>query len=178
MMQQPNLGESPPPRRLARSTRDRMWAGVCGGLAEYFDVDPTLMRIVWVAFTIFTHGLGVPAYIVLWLVMPRDDRVERPPPTTAPVGGEAETTPPAAGTPTSWDPAPTGDWHQWGEHQPAFTRRQRSTGVILVGLGVLLLVNNLGWFSWINIDWGLAWPLILVGIGVALLAGQGRYWHR
>ncbi|MBV9121059.1 MAG: PspC domain-containing protein, partial [Chloroflexi bacterium] len=43
-----------PPRRLYRSTHDRMWAGVAGGLAEYFDIDPTLTRLLWVVATIVT----------------------------------------------------------------------------------------------------------------------------
>lgn len=59
-----------PPHRLTRSYHDRLWAGVAGGLAEYFDVDPVLVRLAWVAATILTGGLGLLAYIVLWIVMP------------------------------------------------------------------------------------------------------------
>jgi phage shock protein C len=64
----------PPHRRLARSSRERMWAGVCGGMAEYFDLDPSLVRLLWVAATIVSGGLGVPLYILAWVLMPRDDR--------------------------------------------------------------------------------------------------------
>src|SRR5437868_778229 len=66
----------PPPgsRRLMRSTRERMWAGVAGGLAEYFEIDPALMRLLWVAAAVVTGGLAVPAYILLWIILPRDDR--------------------------------------------------------------------------------------------------------
>lgn len=58
-------------RRLYRSRHERMLAGVCGGLAEYFDTDPTIVRLVWVLVTVFT-GLtpGVIAYLVLWLIVP------------------------------------------------------------------------------------------------------------
>src|SRR5207245_5370183 len=62
------------PRRLMRSTRERMWAGVAGGMAEYFEIDPSLMRLLWVAAAVVTGGLAVPAYILLWIILPRDDR--------------------------------------------------------------------------------------------------------
>ena len=55
--------------RLVRSTNDRMIAGVCGGVAEYFRVDPTLVRALLVAFTLL-GGSGILLYVILWLVMP------------------------------------------------------------------------------------------------------------
>jgi phage shock protein C len=55
-----------------------MWAGVCGGMAEYFDLDPTLVRLLWIAATIVSGGLGVPLYILGWVLMPRDDRPPMP----------------------------------------------------------------------------------------------------
>ena len=55
-------------KRLYRSQKDRKISGVCGGLGEYFDVDPTLIRIIAIVFA-FT-GTGVLAYLVAWLVMP------------------------------------------------------------------------------------------------------------
>src|SRR6478735_5571388 len=64
----------PPPRRLARSSRERMWAGVAGGMAEYFDLDPALVRLLWVAAAVVSGGLAVPVYILAWIILPRDDR--------------------------------------------------------------------------------------------------------
>ncbi len=55
--------------RLTRSRSERTIAGVCGGLAEYFNVDVTLIRLLFVVFAL-AGGPGVLAYIVLWLVMP------------------------------------------------------------------------------------------------------------
>jgi phage shock protein PspC (stress-responsive transcriptional regulator) len=52
-----------------------MWAGVAGGLAEYFDLDPSLVRLLWVAATVVSGGLAVPVYILAWVILPRDDRV-------------------------------------------------------------------------------------------------------
>ena len=55
-------------RKLTRSN-NRMLAGVCAGIAEYFDWDVTLLRIVYVLATIFTAFSGVIVYIILWILM-------------------------------------------------------------------------------------------------------------
>ena len=62
----------PNTRRLTRSTTDRQIAGVCGGLAEYFNVDPTLVRVIWAILTIIPGCivLGAVAYLVAWFIMP------------------------------------------------------------------------------------------------------------
>jgi len=54
---------------LVRSTTDKKIAGVCGGLADYFDFDPTLMRVIWLLAFLFL-GVGLPAYLILWAVLP------------------------------------------------------------------------------------------------------------
>ncbi len=70
----PPYGPPPGPRRLTRSSRERMWAGVAGGLAEFFDLDPSLVRLLWVAATVVSGGLAVAVYILAWIVLPRDER--------------------------------------------------------------------------------------------------------
>lgn len=57
-------------KKLTRSRSDRMIAGVCGGLAEYFGWDTTLLRIVYIVATIFTAFAGIIIYVILWIVMP------------------------------------------------------------------------------------------------------------
>lgn len=69
-----SVHEPEPPRRLRRSTRDRMVAGVAGGLAEYIDVDPVFVRLAFVLGTIFGAGIGLLIYIVAWIVMPAGDQ--------------------------------------------------------------------------------------------------------
>jgi phage shock protein C len=59
-------------RRLTRSRYDRKIAGVCGGLAEYLDVDPTLVRLLWLTLVFVPPAVGVIAYILAWLVVPRE----------------------------------------------------------------------------------------------------------
>jgi phage shock protein C len=59
-----------PLKRLYRSRRDRKLAGVCGGLADYLEVDPVIPRLMWVIFA-FAAGIGLLAYVVCWLVIPQ-----------------------------------------------------------------------------------------------------------
>lgn len=57
-------------KKLTRST-NKMLAGVCGGIAEYFEVDPTLIRVAYAALSIFTTGFpGLLLYLILMLIMP------------------------------------------------------------------------------------------------------------
>ena len=69
-------------KKLYRSHTDSKVAGVCGGLGEYFNVDPTIIRIIAVLL-IFADGIGLIAYIIAWIVMPK-----------RPLGLEEETPPP------------------------------------------------------------------------------------
>ena len=58
-------------KRLYRSKRNRIIAGVCGGIGEYFNVDPVLIRLIWVILTLITGVvLGIVAYLIAWLIMP------------------------------------------------------------------------------------------------------------
>ncbi|MCR5322641.1 MAG: PspC domain-containing protein [Lachnospiraceae bacterium] len=56
-------------KRLHRSITDRKIAGVCGGIAEYFNIDPTIVRVLWAVFSCMGGG-GLLAYIVACLIMP------------------------------------------------------------------------------------------------------------
>jgi phage shock protein C len=62
------------PKRLYRSETDSSVAGVCGGIAEYFNVDSTLVRLLFVLLT-FAGGPGLLVYVLLWLVMPAESDV-------------------------------------------------------------------------------------------------------
>jgi len=62
----------PPIKRLYRSRRDKVLGGVCGGLAEYFQIDPVLVRLLWVIFTLISMGLGIVAYIIAWIIVPEE----------------------------------------------------------------------------------------------------------
>jgi phage shock protein PspC (stress-responsive transcriptional regulator) len=187
-----------------------MWAGVAGGMAEYFDLDPSLVRLLWVAATLVTGGLAVPVYILAWIILPRDDRPlvdtshawrdwseefhsetqrladearrmaddvrdasrswRAPGPTEPHANAVTDKTGPA----TSYSPQRTEEpWWQSGryvERRRHHGRHPRSTGIVLVILGVLLLAANAGLFTWV--EWRTMWPLIFIGLGLILLARQ------
>jgi phage shock protein C len=60
--------------RLYRSKTNRIIAGVCGGLGDYFKVDPTLIRLLWVLLTL-SGGAGLVAYIIAWAIIPEEPSV-------------------------------------------------------------------------------------------------------
>lgn len=61
-------------KRLYRSTKDKKILGVCAGIAEYFNIDPTIVRLIYAVLSIFTTGFpGLILYIVLAFIMPEDD---------------------------------------------------------------------------------------------------------
>jgi phage shock protein C len=146
-----------------------MVAGVAGGLAEYFDQDPVVVRLLWVAAAILTGGLAIPAYIVMMLVMPKEGHVSNyqspaPPGETATPGVPGDPAPgPSAAPPFWYDPDRT-------------HRRQRSAGVVLIALGLIFLAAQSGLFWWINFRY--MWPLILIAVGVGILLRQGDGWRR
>ena len=58
-------------KKLYRSRKDSVIGGVCGGLAEYFNLDKSLMRIIW-AIAMFAGGIGFLPYIIAWIVIPEE----------------------------------------------------------------------------------------------------------
>lgn len=66
-----------PMKHLYRSSTNRKLGGVCGGLGEYFNVDPTLLRLLYILVVLFSAGLGIIAYLLMWVIMP-----EKPEPAT------------------------------------------------------------------------------------------------
>ncbi len=58
------------PKRIHRS-RDKKIGGVCGGVAEYFNIDPTIIRLIWAIFAL-AYGSGLLAYLICWIVIPDD----------------------------------------------------------------------------------------------------------
>ena len=56
-------------KQLMRSGRDKKIAGVCAGVAYYFDIDPTIVRVIWGVLA-FCYGAGIVAYIILWIIAP------------------------------------------------------------------------------------------------------------
>jgi len=57
-------------KKLYRSGNDKILGGVCGGIGEYFDVDPTIVRLLWILLSL--HGVGVLLYFIAWLMIPKN----------------------------------------------------------------------------------------------------------
>ncbi len=58
-------------KKLYRSRTDRRIAGVCGGIAKYLDIDPTIVRLIWVL-AVFMGGMGILAYLLAWIIIPEE----------------------------------------------------------------------------------------------------------
>ncbi|MGA7838773.1 MAG: PspC domain-containing protein [Ignavibacteriaceae bacterium] len=134
-------------KKWYRSRKDKMIGGVCGGIGEYFDIDPTLIRILFVVGLFMAAGFL--AYIVLWIVVP-----EKP---LIPVSSNNTETTGEAGT-------GTGTAQDETQQTTDVPKRNRSGifGGIMVILGVLLLIDNFVTFH-------AFWPLVLILIGVGIL---------
>src|SRR5262245_16492545 len=66
-----------PGKRLYRSQHDRQIAGICAGLADYFNIDPVLMRVALVVFAFLSAGVAIVLYLILIFVIPNEDDVRR-----------------------------------------------------------------------------------------------------
>lgn len=62
-------------KRLYKINQGKKIDGVCGGIAEYFDIDPTVIRLIWILFTAVSFGSGIIAYIISAIVMPRENDI-------------------------------------------------------------------------------------------------------
>ncbi len=137
--------------RLYRSRSDRVLAGVCGGLAEWLKVDPSLIRIAWVVLALATAVVPfVVLYIVMAVVVPERPVGAAAPPAGGPVSSESGA--PGAG-------APSGGQTRSEDLAVVF-------GALLVLVGLVFLVDR--WFV-IRIDWDLVWPAALVAVGLLLV---------
>ncbi|MAG35848.1 MAG: hypothetical protein CL878_06355 [Dehalococcoidia bacterium] len=146
-------------RRLYRSRGERMLAGVSGGLAEYFHIDPVLIRLLFVVTTVAGGG-GLLAYIILGIVVPEEPREVSDEPTGDLPRSAAEI-PPIPPT--------------WADDRQTVRHRQRAAGYILLAIGVIFLLANFNIFDWGSF-WQV-WPILLVAGGVILLLrrnGSGK----
>ena len=71
MVTEKPAARQPKSKRLYRSGRDKILGGVCGGIAEYFSIDPVIVRLLWIAFSL-AGGSGILCYIIAWIIIPRN----------------------------------------------------------------------------------------------------------
>ena len=157
--------------RLYRSRTDRMIFGVAGGMADWLDLDPALVRLVW-ALLILAGGVGLLLYIVAAIVIPEE-----------PIGGVAPVAPVDAGTaPEAGTAAATAgtapaadDWYARRQARRAARAQRGGNGAVI--FGVVLIVLG-GWFladRYLNIDSAFVLPGVLIVLGAVLVIGaMGR----
>ncbi|EGW40744.1 PspC domain-containing protein [Desulfosporosinus sp. OT] len=147
--------------RLYRSAREKMLGGVCGGLADYFSVDVTLVRLIVLVAT-FAGGVGFLAYLAAWAIIPvnpvdQHGRTEQHNRETGDAVREIE----------SDIVLTTKGLDRHENHE----KRTKFAGGILVTLGVFFLLERVlpYWF-----DMSKMWPLLLIIIGLAIIWRGGR----
>lgn len=140
-------------KRLVRVERNRMIAGICSGIARFFDIDPTIIRLVFVVVTLF-GGSGVLIYIVLWLVIPNEKGK-----------GEIDEESIKESTEEMKDKA-----KEFAESAKTYTKGRNPRfflGIVLLFFGTIFLLDNLGFHNVFNL-WRF-WPVILIIIAVSIL---------
>jgi len=160
--------------RLYRSRHERMISGVAGGLAERLDVDPSIVRVIWVLLVLPTGFLALLAYVVMAIVVPEEPPVGASLAETAaatPAAGEAAGEAPTA---PAWSDA-RAQRRAEREARRAARRAEGGNGAVVLG-GILVVVGALFLARQFlpELDFDLLWPVALMVIGVALVLGSVR----
>lgn len=142
------------PRRLYRSEKDRLIGGVAGGMGEFFGLDSTIIRVLFVLLAL-GGGAGILMYLILWIVIPSESSTSRF--SQEQIRENID------------------DMKQRAGHFTKRFRKQSNNddnsafvwGVLIIGLGFLFLLNNYGFLRWV--DLGKLWPFILIILGFSIL---------
>jgi len=147
-------------KKLYRSRKDYMIAGVCGGIAEYFDVDSTLVRLLAVLI-VFLGGAGVVAYIIAWIIIPKnpeqvsDENFEKSGKLKEKIKKGTENV--------------IKEVKEYFESEEPYHKSEKNRrilgGIIIIVIGLIFLLNN--FFPWTG--WSKLWPLILIVVGITIM---------
>lgn len=160
-------------RRLYRSQRERIIGGVAGGVGEYFDIDPVWVRLAFILL-VFASGVGLIAYIVLWIIVPRQASQAAPREAIREniQDLKQDLKQAEAGLKEAFgrkEEAPQPDV----EARPVSRDRNIAAvlvGLVLIGLGVIFFLGNFIPFWWFS--WGKFWPVLLILAGVVILVAR------
>lgn len=144
------------PKRLYRSRTNTMLGGVASGLAEYFSLDPLVVRIIFVLMALLGGG-GVIIYLALWIFLPQDPDFTYQTYNTSTMENEPQFT----------QTGGNGQQEPWRD--PMRNPRQGNLigGLILITIGVLFLLDR-----FTEVNFGDLWPVILIVAGLAVLTGS------
>ena len=144
-------------QKLYRNRSDAMLGGICGGLGDFFGIDSNLVRIVFVVLALI-HGVGIFIYLILWLIVPPSGEAEETVKEAIQTGAEEI----AAKARTM------------GKEVREVAKRAPSgaaafIGVVLILVGILFLLSNLGvfWIGWLGFR--VLWPVLLIIVGGVFL---------
>ncbi len=132
-------------KKLYRSSRGKILAGVCTGLGEYFEIDPVLIRALFIV-ALFSGGIGVILYIVLWIIMPTEETILS----------------------ATSEPSEQSELDSKFVSEKHFSEKHKGTvvtGLVLIGLGTFFLIREL--FPMFSFKYML--PIVLIAIGAIIV---------
>jgi len=133
-------------KRLYRSTKDRMISGVCGGIAEYLNIDPTLVRIGFVALSFLTFFTLIIGYFLCVILIPEEDGVNTN----------------ASSRDSNGEPVEK----KYRDDSPFNDHRNRQLlGVGLICIGAFIFLRRFVWWF----DTNMLWSIAIIGVGLALV---------
>lgn len=139
-------------KKLYRSKNNKMIAGVCAGLGEYFDIDPTVVRII-VLITLFT-GAGFIGYIVCAIVIPEN-----------PISDEANNTTNEYSSDNNEYSRNNNAIYDENQNHRDGSNSRNILGIFLIGLGAFIIFQR--FFHWFDFDW--VWPIGIILIGLLII---------
>lgn len=145
-------------KKLYRSVTDKMVGGVCGGLAEYFDIDPVIVRLIFVLAVIF-GGSGILAYIILWIIIPEK------PYFITPFNQTQEPQNQTADNPDAEKKSENNQFNMSYQFQKSESKKSIYAGAFLILLGGIFLLDNFV----PHFHFGDFWPVVLIGLGIAII---------
>ena len=143
-------------KKLYRSVTDKMVGGVCGGLAEYFAIDPVIVRLIFVLAVIF-GGSGILAYIILWVIIPQKPYIITPFNTEQTKGDSTSSSDEKKNENTQFN--------MNAGYEKVQNNRSIYAGAFLIFLGGIFLLDNfVPRFHFSDF-----WPLVLIALGFAII---------
>jgi phage shock protein PspC (stress-responsive transcriptional regulator) len=157
---------------LYRSRTDRMIGGVASGLAKYFNIDPTIIRVLFVL-TVLLGGGGILAYIILWIIVPEEPIVFNMPggfDSSVSQSSAQQNFSQGSSEQDTVNNSATTNSPDFSTFNPQVKSESKTYifGIILIIFGLLILLNNfIPRFDLLNF-----WPLILIGLGISILVSS------
>ena len=159
--------------RLYRSVQGRVIGGVAGGLADYFDMDPTIVRLIFVLLVVF-GGSGVLLYIILWIILPEKNNYST-------FTSYTSNAPPPAGETSGVGDAYDGyaqgkPYNRESEtyNQVVEARQKKKMEGSLIGGAILIVLGSIFLVEKFipRFDFGDLWPILLISLGLILIFGN------